>query len=853
VAALFLSVAGTGAYLYFRHEARQPEAIVESRPVKEQLSGPADGQKSLPKKESPSNPKGAPSASIPTLLPEPTAPRELSGDEVYRQLLRSTAFIVTPRGFGSGVLVDTKRRLVLTNAHVAQDYKKVAILFPVYDRDKQVITDFKYYEGRANEAGFPAEVLTRSISQDLALLQLDRLPSDVRPIGFSKQPASTGVTVYSIGGSGINNEVLWRLSTGTVRGRAKQEYRDSQGVRNAMVLETQSPVNPGDSGGPVVNARVELVGIVAAFDRRERLVSLNIDVAEARDFIGDYFRTQGESWKEPESQSLVPAVATASVLDNLIAVLKAGVPADRIAAARRLGKLRAQARAAVPALLSALETTDEEFQIAVGAALNLIGPPETGSEKVLIQALLSKSPVARTYAAKMLATEVPLSTSGVKSVTTALREESPEIRAHLLRAIEKVGAKARPVALGPLLERLADADQSVREAAAAGIKALGPPEREDRAVLLGLMKHADIRVRVAAVNLLRPLATTRDDVLSIWLPLLKDADSQLRLASVTALSASGELLSSAAKDFVPLLADPEPTIRRSVAHAARNLKDESGLADQLATRLESESDATVKAALAESLIALTPADAKAVPLLRRFLTDQSPEVREQAAKRIAILAADAAPAIPDLMSLIADKTEGVRVAALLALATMGERAKDAIPATADLFDKPLSEPVLLAATQLLGETGRNGIKRLETVCQKQLPESVRAAMCKVFAKADSVSETTRTWMIDQAESITGCRESVSAVLVKKFSKVEVQELLRRTLPYKTRTPGEKAVKYDVDYRVWAIVTLRKLDYSGSALRESRQMVIERLNLLVMSNTDAEVVAEAKAALAELKK
>ena len=86
-------------------------------------------------------------AEVPTFLPESTNTRELSGEEVYKRLLRSTAWIVTPRGLGnrtaigSGVLIDHSRRLVLTNVHVVGDNNKVAVLFPIYDRDNQVIAD----------------------------------------------------------------------------------------------------------------------------------------------------------------------------------------------------------------------------------------------------------------------------------------------------------------------------------------------------------------------------------------------------------------------------------------------------------------------------------------------------------------------------------------------------------------------------------------------------------------------------------------------------------------------------------------------------------------------------------------
>ena len=108
-------------------------------------------------------------------------------------------------------------------------------------------------------------------------------------------------------------------------------------------------------------------------------------------------------------------------------------------------------------------------------------------------------------------------------------------------------------------------------------------------------------------------------------------------------------------------------------------------------------------------------------------------------------------------------------------------------------------------------------------------------------------------MIEQAETLVSCREAITAAVAKEVTKAEIQELMRRTLPIKPRHPGDKAVTNPADYRVWAIITLRKLDLSGSAMRETRDMVIDRLNLLATSSTDAEVIAEAKAALTVMKK
>ncbi|HSQ56890.1 MAG TPA: trypsin-like peptidase domain-containing protein, partial [Gemmata sp.] len=119
---------------------------------------------------------------VPRLLTDSPKRKDLSGDEVYRHLLRSSAFIATPEGFGSGVLIDRDRKLVVTNAHVTGDFKQVAVMFAAFDAKGEVVTEAKYYLDRAKELGVKAVVKTRTISRDLAIVQLPKLPDNVRPV-----------------------------------------------------------------------------------------------------------------------------------------------------------------------------------------------------------------------------------------------------------------------------------------------------------------------------------------------------------------------------------------------------------------------------------------------------------------------------------------------------------------------------------------------------------------------------------------------------------------------------------------------------------------------------------------------
>src|SRR5262249_8687252 len=160
-----------------------------------------------------------------------------------------------------------ERKLVVTNQHVVRSHPVVAILFPAYDDKKKLITNVGYYVQNAKMLGIRATVVQTAASKDLAVLQIDRFPDEARPVPFARQPAAAGAKVWSIGASGVRPDdatgQLWRLSDGTVRSRYEDTItlRGGQKVK-AMLLETTAGVNPGDSGGPVVNDLAELVAVV---------------------------------------------------------------------------------------------------------------------------------------------------------------------------------------------------------------------------------------------------------------------------------------------------------------------------------------------------------------------------------------------------------------------------------------------------------------------------------------------------------------------------------------------------------------------------------------------------------------
>ena len=144
------------------------------------------------------------------------------------------------RGVGAGVIWD-KEGLVLTNHHVVAGRRRGA-------KAAVVLRD-----GRE----FGAEVVKRGRDLDLALLRVEDGPGDLPavPVGDS-DALRVGQLVYAIGHPWGR---LGAVTAGVVSGLGV-----AGGPRGrARYVQSDASLAPGNSGGPLLNARGEVVGINA--------------------------------------------------------------------------------------------------------------------------------------------------------------------------------------------------------------------------------------------------------------------------------------------------------------------------------------------------------------------------------------------------------------------------------------------------------------------------------------------------------------------------------------------------------------------------------------------------------------
>lgn len=234
-----------------------------------------------------------------------TSPLARADAENYTKTLASTAWIITSNAddetsTGTGVLIDGDKRLVLTNAHVVGDSRSAVVFFPDL-QDGRPEVKRKHYLDNVVKLAQPGKVVAVDRKRDLALIQLPTVPQRASAIELGEKSIMPGSSVDMIGNPG-GSDVLWVYTSGTVRSVYDKKFKSNHGQHDFRVVETQSPIKPGDSGGPVVNEQGQLVAIAQSFSPQSALVSFCVDINEIRAFIGS-------SWK--------PApLPTKELLDN---------------------------------------------------------------------------------------------------------------------------------------------------------------------------------------------------------------------------------------------------------------------------------------------------------------------------------------------------------------------------------------------------------------------------------------------------------------------------------------------------------------------------------------------------------
>jgi S1-C subfamily serine protease len=264
------------------------------------------GTTALAQKPPPLPPVQSPRATLPTEKPPPL-PRQSGGAPgTQAELPRDKPSPLAPgeraarRAVSSGTGFVVAARRIMTNHHVIEGCAEVAARLP---------------DGRE----LPARVMASDATRDLALLSTDADAGPILPFrSAGTYRRGEGVVTYGFPLAGLLSSGP-TLTTGEVS--ALSGLAD-----NPRHIQISAPVQPGNSGGPLLDMRGQVIGVVVSklnagqIARQTGDIPQNVNFAvkhtEALEFLleQNVQATQGPASDTPRAADAVGEVAHASTL-----------------------------------------------------------------------------------------------------------------------------------------------------------------------------------------------------------------------------------------------------------------------------------------------------------------------------------------------------------------------------------------------------------------------------------------------------------------------------------------------------------------------------------------------------------
>jgi len=170
--------------------------------------------------------------------------------QVYQTILPSIVYIQTHQedpkeegfGVGSGVIINENGD-ILTALHVVSEASKIEVIF--IDGSRAI-----------------AETIASEPENDMAILRPNRLPEIIVPAVLgSSMTMRVGDEAYAVGNP---MGLVASLSAGVISGFNRSIPTEDGEKRLEGLIQFDTAVNPGNSGGPLLNRQGQVIGIVTA-------------------------------------------------------------------------------------------------------------------------------------------------------------------------------------------------------------------------------------------------------------------------------------------------------------------------------------------------------------------------------------------------------------------------------------------------------------------------------------------------------------------------------------------------------------------------------------------------------------
>ncbi|MDB9865102.1 trypsin-like peptidase domain-containing protein [Candidatus Thioglobus sp.] len=180
-----------------------------------------------------------------------TKTRGVKEVRIFEDSAPSVVYIRNPTSVGTGVLISNDG-LVFTNSHVVGNSKKVSVYFMPKNSGKYSDQDF-----------VQGMVVNNNQEADLALIKLVKTPVGRKPLSLANENSiKIGQDVHAIGHPGLAAE--WTYTRGYIGQILKNyewDYDDGIKRKAKVVIQSQTPIMGGNSGGPLLNDAGQVIGV----------------------------------------------------------------------------------------------------------------------------------------------------------------------------------------------------------------------------------------------------------------------------------------------------------------------------------------------------------------------------------------------------------------------------------------------------------------------------------------------------------------------------------------------------------------------------------------------------------------
>tara|TARA_Y100001970_G_scaffold102520_1_gene128724 strand:- start:277 stop:1410 length:1134 start_codon:yes stop_codon:yes gene_type:complete len=235
---------------------------------------------------------------------------------LYNRCVKSVVYIASDRLMGTGVVID--KHHIITNHHVISGSQKVRIL--PYDKNSVNMSPRQAFQYKnSNEYNFiDGEVIAIDPVRDLAMIKTTSRLTNITNLASSYSSPKIHDDVFAIGNPATSPS-LFNSTKGSVSALPENvefSYAGDMIPREANLIQTPTPINGGNSGGPLFNERGYVVGLTTWSEPGAQGTNFAIHINEIQDFIkkakkGEYPSTNTEwaifenfnLWKEFKSST----------------------------------------------------------------------------------------------------------------------------------------------------------------------------------------------------------------------------------------------------------------------------------------------------------------------------------------------------------------------------------------------------------------------------------------------------------------------------------------------------------------------------------------------------------------------